>query len=146
MKFKTLFLSLMAAATLFSACKDDNDDISPDNLSAHIKSTIQTMYPNARITEADREHNGITEVDIWHDNKKKEVRFTASEEWIETEYDVLRQEVPAAVLETLATRYPNPVIDDIDCYETPGGKYYRFEVIVNNQEIKMNIQEDGTAI
>lgn len=146
MKLKTLFLSLLAVATLFSACKDDNDDISPDNLSANIKSAIQTMYPDARITEADLEPNNITEVDIWHENKKKEVRFNALEEWIETEYDVLQQEVPAVVLETLATHYPNPVIDDIDCYETPNGKYYRFEVIANNREIKINIQEDGTTI
>ncbi len=145
MKIKALFLSLLAAATLFSACKDDNDDISPDNLPSNIKSAITSMYPDARITEADVENN-ITEVDIWHENKNKEVRFNASGEWIETEYDVLRQEVPAVVLEALGTQYPDPVIDDIDCYETPGGKYYRFEVIVNNREVKVNIQEDGTAV
>ena len=90
MKFKTLFLSLLATAVLFS----------PDDLSANIKSAIQTMYPNARITEADNEH-GVLEVDIWHENKQKEVRFNALEEWIETEYDVLQQEVPATVLEAL---------------------------------------------
>lgn len=144
MKTKTLFLSLLAIATLFSACKDDNDDISPDNLSGTIKSAIQTMYPNAQITEADTEH-GITEVDVWHENKKKEVRFNASEEWIETEYDVLQQEVPAAVMDNLKTQYPNPVIDDIDCYERPNEKFYRFEIIVNNREIKVDIQEEGTA-
>lgn len=143
MNFKTLFLALLATATLFSACKDDNDDISPNNLPENIKSAIQSMYPNAQVTEAEIEH-GITEVDIWHENKKKEVRFNASGEWKETEYDVLRQEVPAAVLDALGTQYPNPVIDDIDCYETPAGKYYRFEIIVNNREIKVNIQEDGT--
>lgn len=75
----------------------------------------------------------------------KEVRFNALEEWIETEYDVLQQEVPATVLEALATQYPNPVIDDIDCYETPEGKYYRFEIIVNNREVKVNIQENAAA-
>ena len=144
MKFKTLFLSLLATAVLFSACKDDNDDISPDDLSANIKSAIQTMYPNARITEADNEH-GVLEVDIWHENKQKEVRFNALEEWIETEYDVLQQEVPATVLEALATQYPNPIIDDFDCYETPEGKYYRFEIIVNNREVKVNIQENAAA-
>ena len=145
MKLKTLFLSLLAVATLFSACKDDNDDISPNDLSANIKAAVQSMYPNAQITGADLEHSSITEVDIWHDNKKKEVRFNAMEEWLETEYDVLREEVPAAILDELGSQYPNPVIDDIDCYETPDGKYYRFEIIVNNREVKVNIQENSTA-
>lgn len=143
MNTRILFPLLLAAITVFSACKDDNDDISPDNLSDNIKASIQAMYPNARILEADQE-NGTTEVDILDGNKKKEVRFNTAGEWIVTEYDVTREEVPAAVTKALSNKYTDPVIDDIDCFETPTGKYYRFEIILNKQEVKVDIQEDGT--
>lgn len=128
---------------------DDNDDYEswlpqPDLLTQAMHEFITSRYPDARIIETEMEYGRI-EADIVHDNRKKEVVFNVSDgQWINTHYDVRKQEVENNVLSTLATsEYASYNIDDIEKYETPDGDYYLFELEKGNQEIDIKIDLDG---
>ena len=89
--------------------------------------TLNDRYANARILDVDYD-DGMVEVEIRHDKKEKEVRFTNSCEWISTSWDVAQRSVPEVVMRALRQKYPNERIDDIDFIEMPQGSYYRFEI------------------
>ncbi len=134
---------------LIKAVADDDsepEDHLTNTLPASVKDFITTNYPGARIIEYEIERGNL-EVDIIDENKGKEVVFNNKNEWIYTQYDVIRSEVPQKVMDALAaSQYKDYRIDDIDCYETKTPKtpsYYRFELESGNTEVKINIDTDG---
>lgn len=128
---RTLFMVLLltCSAALFAACGPTKDW----HLSEQCMKTLNDRYANARILDVDYD-DGMVEVEIRHDKKKKEVLFTKSCEWISTSWEVVQRNVPAVVLKALQQKYPNARIDDIDFIEMPQGSYYRFEIDRRGQQ------------
>ncbi len=122
---KILFIALLmtCSVALFASCGPTKDW----NLSEQCMKTLNDRYANARILEVDYD-DGMVEVEIRHDKKKKEVLFTRTCEWVSTSWDVARRNVPDVVMQALQQKYPNARIDDIDFIEMPQGSYYRFEI------------------
>ena len=56
----------------------------------------------------------MTEVDIFHENRYKEVKFGQDDAWISTCWEVLEKDVPAAVMATVRSQYAGYKIDDIE--------------------------------
>mgnify|MGYP000793493627 CR=1 FL=1 len=65
-------------------------------LPGKIKDFIAQKYAGARIIETDME-NGMTEVEIFHDAREKDVYFNGAQEWVKTQWEVRVSELPAAV-------------------------------------------------
>lgn len=135
------------SGVFIQASVDSDDDylhLLPTLMPDKIKAAVLEMYPNAHFVDIETEH-GITEVTIIDGMKSKEIRFNTALEWLETEYDITSKEVPAPVMTTLNAQYPNPyVIDEVECHETPEGKFYHFEIEINDRDSEINIREDGT--
>lgn len=134
-----------------SIADDENDDYEnylpeKDPASTAIHEFINSKYPGARIVEIENEHQTI-EVDIIHENRGKEVVFDINQKWINTHYDISKQEVETIVLEALNnSAYHSYVIDDIEKYETPSGDYYLFELEKGQQEIKIKMDREGNML
>lgn len=126
---------------------NDNDLESylPSALPAAIKEFISKEYPNARIVEIDNE-KGMTEVDIIHDNKSKELLFSAAGEWISTSWDVRIANLPQPVKTAVLAKYPGYEIDDAEYVETPDGDYYLVEVEKGETEVHVKVTEEGTVL
>ena len=122
---RTLFVALLltCSVALFASCGQTKDW----HLSEQCMKTLNDRYANARILDVDYD-NGMVEVEIRHDKKEKEVRFTNSCEWIPTSRVVAQRNVPDIVMQALRQKYPNGRIDDIDFIEMPQGSYYRFDI------------------
>lgn len=114
-----LFISLFA----FMACEEENIAVNND-----IRSFIEQKYQGARILYAEKDFNGEIDVEIIHDNIKKDVKFNRRDEWIKTSWDVAINELPDAARESVLNRYPNYRIDDVDYIETPSGDHYKVEI------------------
>lgn len=125
---------------------DDNDDYEgflPVPAPSAITELINSKYPGARIIDVEQER-GMTEVDIIHENRSKEVVFNSSNEWLNTHYDVLKNEVESTVIEALNhSEYSSYFIDDIEKYETPAGDYYLFELEKGETEVDIRIDTAG---
>lgn len=138
----TTLFTLALIVFQFSSC-DDNSPL-PNGVSEAIHSFIENRYPNATIIETDREENRTIEVDIFHDQRKKEVVFDMNSNWLYTSWDVVVSTLPQAVKNIINDpNYEGFHIDDADYIETPQGNYYLLELEKGEREIKVKVDETG---
>lgn len=114
-------------------------------VSESIEEFIAGKYPGAVILERDND-NGYIEVEIRHDGKVKEVVFNWQNEWLRTEWELFRNELPQNIAAVIATNYGDYYIenDGIDIIETPTGIFYEVELEGRGRDLKLIISSDGT--
>ena len=113
---------------------------------AEVTGFISSKYPGARIVEYDYD-KGLLEVEIWHENREKDVYFNGRNEWVYTEWDIRRSELPQAVTAAIATsEWATFSIDDIEYVQTPTAEYYLVELERGNREIELRIAAEGTIL
>lgn len=132
--------------TLVGTEAPDDDDDYPGSLNQSCTEFIAQKYPGARIVEQEYEH-GYLEVEIWHENRKKTVRFNASNSWVDTQWDIRVSELPQAVKNAIAeSSHATYQIDDVEYIQTPEGDYYEVELEKGEHEVTMRIKTDGTVM
>ena len=114
-------------------------------LPGKIKDFIAQKYAGARIIETDME-NGMTEVEIFHDAREKDVYFNGAQEWVKTQWEVRVSELPAAVSDAIKKLYADHEIDDADFVETPQEAYYLVELEAGDKEVNLRILSNGTVL
>lgn len=117
----------------------------PSDLSAAVRTFINENYPDARIVEMDVEKE-MTEVDIIHENKAKELLFTPDGTWVSTFWDVRTSDLPGAVTAAVQARYPDYVIDDADYVETKENDYYWVEAERGEEEVHVKVTAEGVIL
>ena len=137
---KLLPILLISLAALWS-CEEENIAINNE-----IKNFIEQRYDGATILYAEKDFNGEIDVEIIHDNTKKEVKFNRKNQWINTTWDVAINQLPEIVIENVQNSYPQYVIDDADYVETPTGDYYRIELEKGEWEKVVLVTLDGVII
>ena len=130
----------------------DNDyhEYLPQQPEGNIQSWLNQNFPNARLVDYDREHNG-TEVEIIADGLKHEILFDNQQQWVYTQTEYNRRDltqIPADILNHLRTSlyYTNDnAIDDVEKYTTrDNGTYYRFELeTAYDDDVKVYVDETG---
>ena len=90
--------------------------------------------------------DGEFEVEIVHEGRGKDVYFSKDYNWLRTEWDVRKKELPAAVLAQLNTSYPSWEIDDAEYVETPSGDWYKIELEKGDSEVKIRITPAGVIL
>lgn len=127
--------------------EDDYDysDYIPDSVPDSIEELIASMYPDARIVEIDVE-NGMTEVEIIDGRVCREVFFDASMNWLFTRTEVRQSDVPDDIMGFLkASEYGEYRVDDVHYYQTPDNDFYRFELELRDNDVKVDVFADGTV-
>lgn len=132
-----LFISLTA---LFAY---EEDNIAVNN---EIKDFIEQKYEGAQILYAEKEFNGEIDVEIIHNNIRKDVKFNRRDEWISTTWDVAINELPDAARESVLNRYPDYRIDDVDYVETPAGDRYKVEIEKGEWDRTIFVTPDGVIL
>ena len=90
---------------------------------------------------------GLLEDEIWHENREKDVYFNGRNEWVYTEWDIRRSELPQAVTAAIAaSEWATFSIDDIEYVQTPTAEYYLVELERGNREIELRIAAEGTIL
>lgn len=127
---------------------DDYGDCIPPMIESAIEAFIESRYPGARILEIEREDKNMTEVDILDGRTKHELLFDASLNWVRTETEIRRSDIPAAVKAAIAAlpQYAGYEIDDADYIETPDGAYYLIELESGKSEVKLRIDAEGNIL
>lgn len=120
---KKLLPILLISLVAFWAC--DEEYVALNN---NIQDFIEQRYDGARILYAEKDFNGETDVEIIHNNIKKEVKFNRNDKWISTTWDVSISELPDAAKESINIQYPEYRIEDVDYVEKPDGNCYKVEI------------------
>lgn len=104
---------------------------------------IEEHYAGAIIIEKEYDH-GLLEVEIWHENTEKTVKFNGRNEWIRTEWEEhTLSEVVKAALESAGYRIAD---NDFNCIQTPEGKWYEVEAYRNGREWEVSVDESGNIL
>lgn len=148
MKRLFVLLALAVGVLAMSSCDEYDDGVRP---SKSIRNQFESMYPNAKDVEWDREgyywkvsfETGSlmsrTDHEAWYDNNGT---------WLRTETDMYLSAVPQDILDYLkASEYASAIIEDndVDYVETPQGNYYKFDVIFGGIELSIKVDEDGNV-
>ena len=137
----------------FLGIDDDDDDdfgdedIAPEDLPANIRDFIATHFPGITIEEAERENNGNYEIELSND---LELIFDADGKFLgraddddnddKDDEDIEVSELPQAILDYIATNYPNNTI--IEAEREDDNTY---EVTLNNG-VELEFAADGTFL
>ena len=133
--------------TLIKAVEDidNNNNYQPNTVPEVLKNFINEKYPQATIVDIEVE-KGITEIDILHENKAKELHFNSANEWLYTTWDVREREIQDIATKVLNDN-PGFKIDDIDYKESAdGSEVYIFELEKGNQEIHVTVNMEGNVV
>ena len=133
--------------TLIKAVEDidNNNNYQPNRVPEVLKNFINEKYPQATIVDIEVE-KGITEIDILHENKAKELHFNSTNEWLYTTWDVREREIQDIATKVLNDN-PGFKIDDIDYKESAdGSEVYIFELEKGNQEIHVTVDMEGNVV
>ena len=133
--------------TLIKAVEDidNNNNYQPNTVPEVLKNFINEKYPHATIVDIEVE-KGITEIDILHENKAKELHFNSTNEWLYTTWDVREREIQDIATKVLNDN-PGFKIDDIDYKESAdGSEVYIFELEKGNQEIHVTVDMEGNVV
>ena len=142
--FRTITTFVVVALSCFSVSACGDDDYKVSDLNQKIISFINLNYPGAKILESERKQGAI-QVEIFHENKEKEVFFLATDyQWLGSEWDVKESELPAAVKTSIAsTDYAYYRIDDIDFVQKPYVEYYDIDMEQLGHKVRLCITPMG---
>lgn len=137
---RILYIMLAASVLLFAAC-DKYDDGRPGR---ELRKEFNAMYPDARDVEWERE-GAYWVVSFEIDRVDHEAWYDESGNWVRTVRDVTLASVPAYVLSALENSvYGGSFPDnDVDYVMTPAGNFYRFEIMFEGREVKVDVSEGG---
>ena len=142
-KFGLWAVVLITSVFSFSACggDDDNDTFVPP---ANIEVALKQLYPGAQNIEW--EVKGVYYVaDCWVNGSELDVWFDANANWIMTEMEIFREQLPAAVNTAYEeSGYGDWVIDNLTKLTFPHkSEEFVFEVQQGGQERALYYSEYG---
>ena len=147
MKNITYFILAMVLITSsLSAC---SQDLKEAQVPAAAKATFKKLHPDANVHEWD--YNKKTkqyEAEFVLKSIKYEAYFMSDGQWVGTERDIMKADLPQEVLAGLAkTEYAAWEIDDIEEHQSPEHKlFYEIEVEQGKQEVYLYFLPDGKLI
>ena len=123
----------------------DYEDYLPADIQSELSKFVAQKYPGAVIMDTEFD-DGEFEVEIVHEDRGKDVYFSKDYDWLRTEWDIRKNELPAAVLAQLNTSYPSWKIDDAEYVETPSGDWFKIELEKGDSEVKIRITAAGVIL
>jgi hypothetical protein len=144
-KLMCAFGSMVVMAFLVTAALGDEEKVSPDKLPQKVQDAVKAKFPEAKVIKASKEKENnetIYEVAIKNGDQKITMDIKEDGTVVEYEKEINVKDLPKAVAEALAARYPNATLktaeevykkDKLDSYEVivePSGKK-AFEVVVS---------------
>lgn len=144
-KFSILAAIFVAALFSFGSCSGADDPYLPPN--PDIITALKNLYPSVENIEWSQK--GVYYVaDCWVKGTELDVWFDADANWVMTEQEIFREQLPAAVETAYATsNYADWVIDNLTLLTFPvKSEEYVFEVQGGTQERALFYSAEGDLL
>ena len=110
-----------------------------------VKTAFNNKFPNASAVKWEKENKSELEANFKMNNTDVSSNFKLDGTWVETETTIPVSELPAAVSNTVNTKYPGAVYGRTEKIEKPGGKImYEVNLKVNGRSKELEMNADGT--
>ncbi len=120
----------------------DNDDDVESATPAEIAAFITNRYSGAQIEDSENK-DGYLVVKFKHENIEKKARFNGKNEWVDTKWDIDKDDLPEYVTTAVTTNHAGYEIDDVEMVDTEAKKYYSLEL--ENDQTDDEITYDVTV-
>jgi hypothetical protein len=139
---KNLVLLIAIAAIISFNARGQAKEAVPEN----VKSAFSQKFPDATNVKWDKENATEWEAEFKIGGKKYSANFDNMGTWMETEYEINADEIPAAVKTTLDKDFTGYKIEESEVSETAKGKLYEFELEKAGEEIEAAIDMSGKIV
>ena len=112
-----------------------------------VKTAFNSKFPNASNIKWEKENKTELEANFKMNNSDISANFRLDGSWVETETTIPASELPAAVTNTVNTKYPGAVYGRTEKIEKPGGKIlYEVNITVNNKKKELELDPGGVIV
>jgi len=125
----------------FSACGQADK-----NVPEKVKTAFAKKFENAKKVKWDKENETEWEAEFKMDGKKYSANFDLDGNWMETEYEIKKADIPAVVQATLDADFLGYKVEEAEVSETTDGKFYEFEIEKGKTEKEITIDESGKIV
>ena len=138
-----------ADGTLIKVVSDDDDDDDDDDdylpeIPVQITDYLNASFKGYQIIDAEFD-DGIYEIEIISDGRKYEIKFSSAFRWIETEYDIMPDELPQAIKDYISSRYPGFEIE-AEVLMNDKGTFYKVELELGDEEYEFVFNAEGEIV
>ena len=139
---KTKILIIVSALFIgISACGQSEKDVP-----ANVTSAFSKKFSNASGVKWSRENEQEWEAEFKMDGKKYSANFDNAGMWIETEYEISLEKIPAEVKATLDKESAGFKIKESSVAETKDGKVFEFVLEKDKTETELSIDMNGNVL
>jgi hypothetical protein len=135
MKKSILIMTLFAGFTLTSCAQDTTPKV--------VSEAFNTKFPAAKSVKWDKENGKEWEAEFKMNGKEYSANFSMNGEWLETEQEIKKSELPSAVLASIKTNFADHKIDEAEKSDKKEGTFY--EVILEKGEHEMKVVFDASG-
>jgi len=135
------FLIAIIVIVIFTACSQSQTD-----LPSKVTDAFNQKFPDATMVKWDKENDNEWEAEFKMEGKEYTASFDQTGVWMETEYEISVEDIPAAVAKTLETEFASYSIEKSEVTETLEGKVYEFELKKGKDELAISIDTNGNVI
>ena len=118
---KQILFSLLALTAIFFSCESAKETITPDQVPAAVQQAFAAAHPNTKV-EWEAEDDGTFEAEFKMDGEEASADYSATGELMETEVEIKKKALPAAVLAAIAEQFPGHEIEEAARITYPDGR------------------------
>ncbi len=138
---KLISVMLMMTFIAFSCAQGTKE-----NVPEIVKSAFSKKFPSVSKVKWEKEKEGEWEGSFKMDKKEYSANFAEDGTWLETEFEILKSEIPALVQQTLDSQFSEYAIEESEQSETSNGIAYEFELEKGKVELEVAIDATGKVI
>jgi hypothetical protein len=117
------------------------------NVPEAVKTAFNTKFPGVTDVKWEKESKAELEANFKMNNTDVSANFGLDGSWAETETTIPASELPAAVTNTVNTKYPGAVYGRTEKIEKPGGKIlYEVNITVNGKKKELELDTNGVIV
>ena len=118
--------------------------VNEKDLPGPVKTAFSNKFPTATNVKWEKENKKELEANFKMNNTDVSANFGLEGSWIETETTIPASELPAAVTNTVNTKYPGAVYGRTEKIEKPGKILYEVNITVNGKKRELELNPDGS--
>lgn len=117
-----------------------------DSTPKAVSDAFTAKFPTAKSVKWDKENDKEWEAEFKMNGKEYTANFSNNGEWLETECEIKKSELPAAVLTSIKTNFAEYKIDEVEISESMKVTVYEVILEKGNDEMEVVFDKSGKII
>ena len=144
MKIRILFLASLVVFS-FNQCTS-NEEETTEKTPESVLTAFAKMFPNATEVEWAMEDEDIWEAEFTVNETSIEAEFSTEGNWLQTETELHKVDVPEMVTEAILAKYPKCEWREFEEVRSENFLAYEVEIIYQGEEIELMVTGSGEIL